>query len=142
MCTAETPLRVLVMQTYLRVSTHGLPTVQFAHCVDKCILLQQMAPTAEVLPAERVLRLAQRVQNPPQSRHTDSADCGLHLQEILHRSGESLSICSRASTDSLWSVQCFVPSANPCVCLSAVHWPGAGRQLRRDRGARHARTLL
>lgn len=58
-------------------------------CIVKSRLPQQMAQTAEVLPAERVLRLAQRIQDAPQSRHTDSADGGLHLQEILHRSGES-----------------------------------------------------
>lgn len=125
-------------------------------------LLQQMAQTAEVLPPERVLRLAQRVQDPPQSRHTDSADCGLHLQEILHRGGESLKIllllpdlhrCIIWSlTDQLITVridECdalfralVLPWANLCVRHSAVHWPGVGRQLCRDRVARDARTLL
>lgn len=65
-----------------------------------------MAPTAEVLPPERVLRMAQGVQNPPQGRHTDPADCGLHLQEILHRSGESLKI---VAAPDLLKMQRWIP---------------------------------
>lgn len=49
-------------------------------------LRQQMAKTPEVLPAQRKLRLAQRVQNTPQSRYTNTKDCGVDLKEILHRS--------------------------------------------------------
>lgn len=49
-------------------------------------LRQQMAKTAEVLQAERKLRLAQRVQNTPQSWYTNTKDCRVNFKEILHRS--------------------------------------------------------
>lgn len=49
-------------------------------------LCQQMAETAEILPTERKLGLAQRVQNTPQSWYTNTTDRRLNLKEILHRS--------------------------------------------------------
>lgn len=47
-----------------------------------------MAAAAEVLPAERELRLAARVQNAPSGGHPDPEDGGVHLQAFLHGSGE------------------------------------------------------
>jgi len=58
---------------------HGVSRVTLEHCP------QQVAAAADVLPSERVLRLAQRIQNTPQSRHSDPEDRGVDLQEILHR---------------------------------------------------------
>lgn len=45
-----------------------------------------MAKAAEILPIERKLGLAQRVQNTPQSWYANTTDRRVNLKEILHRS--------------------------------------------------------
>lgn len=106
-----------------------------------------MAATAEILPTERKLGLAQWVPSTPQSWYTNTADCGVNLKEILHRSCKWLTGEERFS---FLTVEYFPPiyasfylrnlctisfsllQTNLKMCNSALCRPSAGRQLCRN----------
>lgn len=134
----QRPLRA---KCWLTLSVLMLPLRLFPSC-----LRQQMAKTAEVLPPQRKLRLAQRVQNTPQSWYTNPKDCRVNLKEILHRSCKLclwkkdvmspqltalFPACASFSARNLHTVVSILQT-NPEILNSALRRPGAGRQLCRN----------